>query len=156
MAGILLERANARNLRIPVEIVAGVTAASAAAARMGAPLMLDYATISLSDLLVPWDRIVHRVKCVASADLVLALYNPRSHKRTKQLTEVREILLQHRAAETPIGLARAVGSQDESIALSTLGSFREQDVDMRSILIVGNSSTRVEQGWLLTPRGYYS
>lgn len=155
MAGIALERAEARDLGIAIEIVPGVTAASAAAARLGAPLMLDYATISLSDLLVPWETIAHRVACVAAADLVLALYNPRSHKRTRQLSEVRQILLQHRAAETPVGIARAVGSEDETIALSTLGNFREDDVDMRSILIIGNSSTRANQGWMLTPRGYY-
>lgn len=155
MAGIALERAEARALGLTIEIVPGVTAASAAAARLGAPLMLDYATISLSDLLVPWATIAHRVKCVAAADLVIALYNPRSHKRTRQLSEVRQILLQHRAVETPVGLARAVGSKDETIALSTLGSLREQDVDMRSILIIGNSSTRASQGWMLTPRGYY-
>lgn len=155
MAGLALERAQARALGVPIEIVPGVTAASAAAARLGAPLMLDFATLSLSDLLVPWETIVRRVECVAAADLVLALYNPRSHKRTRQLSEVRRILLQHRAAETPVGLARAVGSPEESIVLSTLGSFCEQDVDMRSILIVGNSSTRVDQGWMLTPRGYY-
>lgn len=155
MAGIALERAEARALGLTIEVVPGVTAASAAAARLGAPLMLDYATISLSDLLVPWATIAHRVACVAAADLVIALYNPRSHKRTRQLSEVRQILLQHRAAETPVGLARAVGSAAETIALSTLGSLREDDVDMRSILIIGNSSTRASQGWMLTPRGYY-
>lgn len=156
MAGILLERAHARSLAIPIEVIAGVTAASAAAARMGAPLMLDYATLSLSDLLVPWATILHRVECVAAADLVVALYNPRSHKRTQQLSEVRQILLRHRPAQTPVGLARAVGGKDEAIVLSTLGDFREEAVDMRSILIVGNSSTRVEDGWMLTPRGYYA
>lgn len=156
MAGVALERSQARQLRIRIEIVPGVTAAAAAAARFGAPLMLDYATVSLSDLLVPWDRIVHRVRCIAEADLVLALYNPRSQKRTAQLTEVRQILLQHRSADTPVGLARALGSSEESHSLSTLASFDEGEVDMRSILIVGNSTTRANDGWMLTPRGYYT
>lgn len=156
MAGIALERSEARQLRSPIEIVPGVTAAAAAAARFGAPLMLDFATLSLSDLLVPWDRIVHRVRCVAQADMVMALYNPRSMKRTAQLSEVRQILMQHRSVDTPVGLARALGSDEETHVISTLGSFDENEVDMRSILIIGNSTTRASDGWMLTPRGYYT
>jgi precorrin-3B C17-methyltransferase len=139
-----------------VEIVAGVTAASVAAARLGAPLMLDYATLSLSDLLVPWDTIQVRLRAIAAADLVVALYNPRSHSRTTQLAVARAILLQHRPADTPVGIARALGSAEESIQLSTLGTFDETDVDMRSVLIVGNSTTRVFDGWMVTPRGYFA
>ena len=118
--------------------------------------MLDYATLSLSDLLVPWATILHRLECVAAADLVVALYNPRSHTRTTQLTEARQVLLRHRAASTPVGLARAVGSSEESYRVSTLGDFREEDVDMRSLVIVGNSTTKTENGWMLTPRGYFA
>jgi precorrin-3B C17-methyltransferase len=155
MAGLALERAHDRRLEIDIEIVPGVTAAAAAAARLGAPLMLDYATISLSDLLVPWETVVRRLEKVAEADLVVALYNPRSHSRKTQLKEAREILLRFRLPSTPVGLARRVGYTEESYSISTLGSFREDDVDMRSIVIVGNSTTRAQGGWMLTPRGYF-
>jgi precorrin-3B C17-methyltransferase len=155
MAGLALERANDRGLSIDIEIVPGVPAAAAAAAHFGAPLMLDYATISLSDLLVPWPTIVRRLECVAEADLVVALYNPRSHARVTQLAEARRVLLRHRPDTTPVGLARAVGYAEESFLLSTLAEFRDEDVDMRSIVIVGNSTTRIQDGWMLTPRGYF-
>jgi precorrin-3B C17-methyltransferase len=154
MAGLALERAHERGLEIDIEIVPGVTAAAAAAARLGAPLMLDYATISLSDLLVSWETVVQRLEKVAEADLVVALYNPRSHSRKTQLTEARAILLRFRLPSTPVGLAHRVGYSEESYLISTLGSFREDDVDMRSIVIVGNSTTCAQGGWMLTPRGY--
>jgi precorrin-3B C17-methyltransferase len=154
MAGIVLERTQARRVKIAIEIVPGVTAATAAASRFGAPLMLDYATISLSDLLVPWTTILHRLECVAMSDLVVALYNPRSRTRTTQLSEARQVLLRHRQSSVPVGIARAMGHADHSFNLSSLGEFKEEDVDMRSIVIVGNSTTRIENGWMFTPRGY--
>jgi precorrin-3B methylase len=138
-----------------IEIVPGVTAASAAAARMGAPLMLDFAVISLSDLLVPWDTIRRRVEAIAAADMVLALYNPRSTKRVRQLEETVEILLRHRAEGTPVGIGRAVGSEDEHIQITTLGQLLDQQVDMRTVLIVGNSMSRALDGWFITSRGYH-
>ncbi len=156
MAGLALERAHDLGLRLDIEIVPGVTAATAAAARFGAPLMLDWVALSLSDLLVPWETVQRRLQHVAQADLVVALYNPRSKSRRQALATAREILLGCRPPSTPVGLARAVGHSDESYALSTLGGFREQEVDMRTIVIVGNSTTRVQDGWMLTPRGYPS
>jgi precorrin-3B methylase len=140
---------------IDIEIVPGVTAASAAAARMGAPLMLDFAVISLSDLLVPWETIRRRVEAVAAADMVLALYNPRSTKRVRQLEETVEILLRHRADSTPVGIGRAVGSEDEHIQITTLGRLLGEQVDMRTVLIVGNSMSRALDGWFITSRGYH-
>ena len=154
MAGLALELAHAERIAAPIEIVPGVTAASAAAARLGAPLMLDFAVISLSDLMIPWETIRRRVEAIAAADMVLALYNPRSVTRVKQLEETVEILLRQRAAATPVGIARAVGSPDEQIRLSTLGGLLAEDIDMRTVLIIGNSMSQVLDGWLVTCRGY--
>jgi len=154
MAGLALELAAREGSDIPIEIVPGVSAANAAAARLGAPLMLDFAVISLSDLLVPWPVIRRRLEAVAAADLVVALYNPRSKKRTRQLEEAASILRARRPSGTPVGIATAVGSGDERIVLSTLGRFLECEIGMRSVVIVGNRSSKVVRGWFVTPRGY--
>ena len=154
MAGLALEMAQSRGLDVPIEIVPGVTAASAAAARLGAPLMLDFACISLSDLLVPWETIRERLQAVASADLVVALYNPKSARRQRGLDKATDILLQHRPGHTPAGVATAVGTDEESVVLSDLDHFREHEINMRSIVIVGNRSSRRCRDWLVTPRGY--
>ena len=154
MAGLAIELAHAEGGGVAIEIVPGVTAASGAAARLGAPLMLDFAVISLSDLLVPWETIRRRVEAVAAADMVVALYNPRSTKRVRELEETVEILLGHRGPETPVGLCRAVGSPEESVTLTTLGALLAQAVDMRTVVIVGNSMSRVIDGWFVTARGY--
>ncbi|MBI3925660.1 MAG: precorrin-3B C(17)-methyltransferase [Armatimonadetes bacterium] len=154
MAGLAIELAHSEGLDVPIEIVPGVSAANAAAARLGAPLMLDFAAISLSDLLVPWDSIRQRLEAVAAADLVVALYNPRSKKRVRQLEEARSIFLQHRPPETPVGIGTSVGTPDEHIALSDLSSFLELEIGMRSLVVVGNRSSRRVGDWFLTPRGY--
>lgn len=154
MAGLTLELAAAEGFRCPIHVIPGVSAAQAAAAALGAPLMLDWACLSLSDLLVPWEQIRLRLEAVAAADLVVALYNPRSHRREAPLREARSILLRHRPGETPVGLARDLGGPDERVLLSTLADFPESDVDMRTLVIVGNRSSRVSAGWFLTPRGY--
>lgn len=154
MAGLALELAQKSETPVPVEIVAGVTASTATAARLGAPLMLDFACISLSDLLVPWAMIRQRLEAVAAADIVVALYNPRSKKRTDQLEEAAAIFLQHRPGSTPVGVGTAVGTADESIVLSDLDHFLSLDINMRSIVIVGNSTSKIVNGWFITPRGY--
>ncbi len=144
----------AEGIKVPIEIIPGVTAASAAAARFGAPLMLDYASISLSDLLVPWETIRQRVEAVAAADLVVALYNPKSTKRITQIEEVATILRQHRPGTTPVGVASAVGSADEHIVLSDLDHFLKLEITMKSIVIIGNRSSKCLDGRFVTPRGY--
>lgn len=154
MAGLAIEMAQHIAPELPIEIVAGVTAANAAAAALGAPLMLDYAVISLSDLLVPWDMIRQRLEAIAAADLVTALYNPRSKKRTHQLEEAVEIFLGHRPTTTPVGVGTAVGSPDELIVTSTLDNLPSLDVTMRSIVIIGNTHSKNIGNWFLTPRGY--
>jgi precorrin-3B C17-methyltransferase len=121
---------------------------------MGAPLMLDYAVISLSDLLVPWEMIRRRLEAVACADLVAALYNPRSKKRVQQLEETVEIFLRYRTAETPAGVGTAVGTPEEHIELTVLGDLLPLEINMRSVVIVGNSHSKTVGGRFVTPRGY--
>ena len=154
MAGLAIEIARESAPDLAIEIVPGISAANAAAAAMGAPLMLDYAVISLSDLLVPWEMIRNRLAAVAAADLVATLYNPRSKKRVRHLTEAVEIFLQYRPEETPAGVGTAVGSNDEHIVITTLGEILSQEVGMRSIVIIGNTSSRRIGNWFVTPRGY--
>lgn len=154
MAGLAYELAEALALDLDIEIVPGTTAASTAAARLGAPLMLDFAVISLSDLLVPWAQIEARLRAVAQADLAVALYNPRSHRRVEQLKAAAAIFLEHRAAATPVGIATSLSANDEQITLSTLGTFLDEEINMRSIVLIGSSTTRVLRGKMVTPRGY--
>ena len=154
MAGLVLELAAADGWNLPIEIVPGVTAANALAARLGAPLMCDFATISLSDLLVPWETIRRRIEAVAAADLVVALYNPRSRKRTHQLDEAAAIFGRYRPGATPVGVGTALGSPEERILFSDLAHFLELPIDMRSVVIVGNRSTKGIASRFVTPRGY--
>ncbi len=154
MAGLALEITRLAAPGLPVEIIPGISAANAAAAAMGAPLMLDYAVISLSDLLVPWEMIRRRLEAVASADLVAALYNPRSKKRVHQLEEAVEIFLRYRPAETPSGVGTAVGTPEEHVELTVLGDLLSVDINMRSVVIIGNSHSKSVDGRFITPRGY--
>jgi precorrin-3B C17-methyltransferase len=154
MAGLALEMAVGEDFHATIEVIPGVTSANAAAARLGAPLMLDYATISLSDLLVSWATIRARLEAVAAADLVVALYNPRSRKRIRHLEEAAEIFRAHRPETTPVGIATAVGRKDEQILLSDLDHFLNEPIGMRSMVIIGNSASRTARGWFITPRGY--
>ncbi|MET8979337.1 precorrin-2 C(20)-methyltransferase [Streptomyces sp. NPDC004539] len=144
---------------VPVRVLPGVTAANAAAARAGAPLGHDYATVSLSDRLKPWDVIAGRLRAAASADLVLALYNPGSRSRDWQAGKARDLLLEHRSPDTPVVVARDVGGSGERVRIVRLADLDPAEVDMRTILLVGSSQTRVvrrgggeEVVW--TPRRY--
>jgi len=150
MAGPLLEMAG----EVPVEVVPGVTAAQLAAASLGAPLMNDYVTVSLSDLLTPRDEVLRRVEAAAAADLVICLYNPTSRKRQPLFLESCAIIAAHRPGDTVVGLVRKAGAPDEEAAVITLDELPGSGVDMRSVIIVGNSKTRVMDGRMVTTRGY--
>jgi len=154
MAGLALEMAASGGITIPIEIVAGVTSATAVAARVGAPLMLDFACISLSDLLVPWETIRRRLIAVAEADLVVALYNPKSKKRSEQIEQAASIFREHRPGNTPVAIGTAVGTDEERIVLTDLDNFLRHDITMRSIVLIGNRSSKIIDGFFVTPRGY--
>ena len=132
----------------------GLSALQLAAARAGAPLMHDFCTISLSDRLTPWDVIERRIEAAASGDFVVAIYNPRSRERDWQLTRAQEILLRVRPETTPVVMARQLGRNDEQVSVQSLGNLRPDDVDMLTVLVIGNSSSRVQDGRMVTPRGY--
>ena len=155
MASAVLEQVAAgHGAGVRVRIVPGVTAAQAAAARVGAPLGHDYCVLSLSDRLKPWEIIERRLDAAGAADLVLALYNPASRSRTTQLADARDVLLRHRAPATPVVVARDVGGPEEDVRITTLGDLDPSTVDMRCLLIVGSSRTRAADGVVWTPRSY--
>ncbi|UNT01126.1 precorrin-3B C(17)-methyltransferase [Streptomyces tubbatahanensis] len=145
MATAVLEAASeAPYTEVPVRVLPGVTAANAAAARVGAPLGHDYAVLSLSDRLKPWEVIAERLRAAAAADLVVALYNPGSRSRTWQVGKAREVLLEHRAPDTPVVVARDVGGEGERVHVVRLAELDPAQVDMRTLLIVGSSQTRAQ------------
>ncbi|HIK23734.1 MAG TPA: precorrin-3B C(17)-methyltransferase [Thermosynechococcus sp. M3746_W2019_013] len=155
MAGLVLELlAEADITNLPVAVFPGVSAVNAAAARLGAPLMHDFCTISLSDRLTPWPVIKKRLQAAAEADFVTALYNPRSRDRQQQLVDAKAIFLEYRSPQTPVAIVRAAYRPEEHITLTTLGAFEPAAVDMFSLVLIGNASTRRFQNWLITPRGY--
>jgi len=144
--------------RLAIEVVPGVSAIQAAAARIGAPIGHDFCTVSLSDLLTPWEDIVTRLHAVADGNFIVAFYNPVSQRRRTQLPEAQRILLTKRSPETPVVLARNLGRAEERITTTTLGALSVDDVDMLTLVLVGNDQTRlIERGenrWVYTPRGY--
>ena len=157
MAGLVLELV----LQIPAAerpefggIIAGVSAVNAAASVLGAPLMHDFAVISLSNLLTPWELIRKRIRMAAEGDFVTALYNPKSKKRVQNIEEVREIMLKYRDPATPVGIVTAASREGEQKVISTLQDFTQQEINMFSMVIIGNSQTYVKEGWMITPRGY--
>jgi cobalt-precorrin 5A hydrolase/precorrin-3B C17-methyltransferase len=157
MAGLVLEELQSLGWDgcIPaVRVFPGITALQAAAARVGAPLMHDFCAISLSDLLTPWDLIEKRLEAAASGDFVTAIYNPRSQTRTKQIEIAQTIFLKHRHPQTPVTIVRSAYRPDEAIELTTLAKMLEVAIDMLSVILIGNSSTRNYLDWMITPRGY--
>ncbi|HEU5418761.1 MAG TPA: precorrin-2 C(20)-methyltransferase [Streptosporangiaceae bacterium] len=161
MASAVIEQVAAEPDRwpdVPVEVLPGVTAAQAVAARAGAPLGHDYCVISLSDRLKPWETITDRIEKAAAADLAMAFYNPSSRGRTWQLAAVRDLLLRYRDPETPVVLGRGVGRDGERLTVTSLGTLDPADVDMSTLVIVGSSQTRVHHRRggpvVFTPRHY--
>ncbi|MDR9402168.1 MAG: precorrin-3B C(17)-methyltransferase [Halothece sp. Uz-M2-17] len=139
-----------------VVVCPGITAMQAAAATVGAPLMHDFCAISLSDLLTPWEIIEKRLTAAAQGDFITTLYNPRSRTRTEHIKVAQKILSEHRSPETPVALVRSVSRRDEQVILTTLQEMLDHAIDMLTVVIIGNSTTQNYQGWMMTPRGYYS
>ena len=156
MAGLLLEILERRGKidEIDVEVVAGVTAALAGAALLGAPLGHDLAFISLSDLLTPWELIEKRLLAAGEADFCIALYNPSSRGRKDHLRRAANLLLQVRSGDIPCGIADRIGREGESIRILTLRELPDAETDMQSVVLIGNSGTRRIGNYLVTERGY--
>ena len=156
MAGLVLELIQKipEEKRPKGEIIPGLTAANTAAAALGAPLMHDYAVISLSDLMTPWEQIQKRASLAAEGDFVIAIYNPKSRGRTTYLDQIRNIVLQFRKPGTPVGIVRKAGRPGMNWTISTLEKLPEEDVDMQSTVIIGNSNSYIADGHIITPRGY--
>ena len=159
MASAVVEvAAEERYADVEVTVIPGLTAAQAVASQVGAPLGHDYAVISLSDRLKPWDVVARRLEAAAEADLVVAIYNPASKTRRTQIADARELLLRHRAPGTPVVVGRAVGSDDQQVTVTTLGELDVDTIDMRCLLIIGSSQTQIVPGTgrVFTPRRYPS
>ncbi len=153
MSGLIEELAE-RYPGVEVETIPGVSAVLSGAAILGAPLMHDFAVISLSDLLTPWETIEKRLLCAAQGDFVICIYNPSSHKRKDYLQRACDLLLQYASPETVCGIARNIGREGEEITVLSLQKLRDTEVDMFSTVFIGNSQTKCINGKMVTPRGY--
>ncbi len=154
MAGLVYELAREQGSTCRIEVIPGIAALNACAAVLGAPLMHDFAAVSLSDLMTPWELIEKRLQAAAAADFVIALYNPKSGRRKNQIVRAREILLKHRPETTPVGIVSGASRSHESICLTDLKQMLKADIGMQSTVIIGNSRTFVFQDKMVTPRGY--
>lgn len=152
MAGVILELVGEADLE--VEIIPGITAANAAAACLGAPLMHDFAVISLSDLLTPWELIKKRLACAAEGDFIITLYNPRSKGRKDQIVEAQQIISRVRGEKTPVGIVRNAKREGEEVVITTLGEMLNHNIDMFTMVVIGNSNTFSNGKYMITPRGY--
>jgi len=154
MAGIMLEVANKYENNIEVEIVPGITSSHAAAASLGAPIMHDYVVISLSDLLTDWGLIQKRLHCAGEGDFVVCIYNPKSNGRPEHINVARDILLKYKLKDTPVGIVRNAKRKGETTIITTLEKMLENEIDMFTMVIIGNSNTYIKNDKMLTPRGY--
>lgn len=155
MAPLMYEMKRERGSEVTLEVLPGISAFQKAAARLGAPVGHDFCVISLSDLLTPWEKIEKRIRAAASADFVTAVYNPKSEGRYWQLYRLKEIFMQEREATTPVGYVRQAGREEETVKLTTLANFDPEDVDMFTVVLIGNSQSYAWEDHLVTPRGYY-
>jgi precorrin-3B C17-methyltransferase len=155
MTPLIYEMRRERGSDIEIESLPGISAFQKAASLLGAPIGHDMCVISLSDLMTPWEVIERRIIAAAVGDFVTAIYNPKSHGRYWQLYRLQELFLQNRSAETPVGYVRQAGRDDECIKVTTLGEFDPEDVDMFTVILIGNSQSYIADGKIITPRGYY-
>jgi precorrin-3B C17-methyltransferase len=156
MAPLILEMKQAHQVDVEIETLPGISAFQKAASLLGAPIGHDMCIISLSDLMTPWEVIERRIKAAAVGDFVTAVYNPKSHGRYWQLYRLQELFLKSRSSETPVGYVRQAGRPEQEIKVTTLGAFDPEDVDMFTVILIGNSQSYVADGKIITPRGYYA
>jgi len=159
MAGLVFEIIRAQSTEhraqsINVEVIPGVSALNACAARLGAPLMHDFAVISLSDRLTPWELIEKRLEAASMSDFIIVLYNPKSIGRQEHINKARDIILKFRDPETPVGVVKAAMRDNEKIVITDLKDMLDHDIDMQTTVIIGNSQTFTWNNWMITPRGY--
>lgn len=151
---VLMEQGWTQEDGVEVEVIPGISAVHSAGSLLGAPIMHDSCTISLSDHLTPWELIAKRVEAAGMADFVIALYNPRSGRRTRQIVETQRILLQYRSPQTPVGIVKSAYRDREHIVVTTLEDMLNHDIGMLTTIIIGNSATKLYDGLMITPRGY--
>ncbi len=156
MAGLVFEVAEKKS-DIEIEVIPGITALSAAASLLGAPVVNDFAVISLSDLLTPMKMIEHRLNNAAEADFVIAIYNPKSRERRQNLGKAIASIRKYRSEDTPVGIVKNATREGETVIATTLGRIMEYDdaIDMSTLVLVGNSESRMRGGRIITPRGYH-
>ena len=155
MTPLIYEMRQVRGTDVQIESLPGISAFQKAASLLGAPIGHDMCIISLSDLMTPWEVIERRIEAAAIGDFVTAVYNPKSHGRYWQLYRLQELFLKHRSGETPVGYVRQAGREDEVVKVTTLSAFAPEDVDMFTVILIGNSQSYVCDGKIITPRGYY-
>jgi len=155
MTPLIYEMKRERHSDVEVEALPGISAFQKAASLLGAPVGHDFCVISLSDLMTPWDVIERRIKAAAMGDFVTAVYNPKSNGRYWQLYRLQEIFLQERSADTPVGYVRQAGRPEQEVTITTLAEFDPEDVDMFTVILIGNSQSYQWSGKMITPRGYY-
>lgn len=153
MAGLIYELLG-EDRSVEVEVIGGLTAATSGGCRLGAPLTHDFAVISLSDLLTPWELIEKRLDCAAAGNFGIVLYNPRSMKRRDYLQKACDIVLRHQCPETVCGVVRNIGREGEETKVMTLAELRDYEADMFTTVFIGNASTKAIDGRMVTPRGY--
>ena len=155
MAPLIYEMAEELNSDIEIEVLPGISAFQTAASILGAPIGHDFCIISLSDLMTPWAKIERRIIAAAEADFITAIYNPKSVKRYWQIDRLRELFLKERDANTPVGIVRQAGREDQEVTYTTLAEFDSEQIDMFTMVIIGNSQTFTTRNRMVTPRGYY-
>lgn len=151
---VLMEQGWTREDGVQVEVIPGISAVHSAGSLLGAPIMHDSCTISLSDHLTPWELIAKRVEAAGMADFVIALYNPRSGRRTRQIIETQRILLKYRSPLTPVGIVKSAYRDRQHVVVTTLADMLSHDIGMLTTIIIGNSATKLYDGLMITPRGY--
>lgn len=155
MAPLIYEMKRERNSQVRIVVLPGISAFQKAASLLGAPIGHDFCIISLSDLMTPWEKIEKRIEAAAKADFITAVYNPKSEGRYWQLYRLKEIYMQERNPETPVGYVRQAGREEQEVHMTTLGNFDPEEIDMFTIVLIGNSQTYFYENKMITPRGYY-
>ena len=155
MAPLIYEMKRERDSDVEISVLPGISAFQKAASLLGTPMGHDFCVISLSDLMTPWSLIERRIVAAATADFITAIYNPKSHGRYWQLYRLKELFLKHRSGDTPVGFVRQAGREEQEVTITTLKDFNPEDIDMFTIVIIGNSQSYEWQQKIITPRGYY-